>query len=472
MPNESAGSATSSSSLFAAMKWLGGGLGLTGAFYACGFVIETTYQALLGVEIIDPANRIYLRSAANFWLSISNTLLALPNSAAALSGASGVQGAAGLAPRVPSSKMAMAGKAMAVLLLLGLLAIAAIMLRRYLKAHPAGGAPRTYPKSLLTLVVFGLSILSIAYFDVPLGHMTKILVRATEPHSHAHARNQSLLKGHIDNFEHLFWCAHRHGGSDDCSPADSQEAARTRLDLQFLLHFVVTSGIVLACLSLSRRGTGIALNLVLGADVLILSVGLLAFYAVAERSFEESKKVVVFYQKEDWLNGFLLDENDKKLTLLPASEPVPIEIPAAKAGAIKIVEQVPVLEVPNRDRKGVMVKAFRIDDDPESGIVTAFDLESRSVFKEASSDWSGKEVGKVKNVAVEYSGPITSQPLYGFALVETDAHLYLYETTSLEIWELVKARITLVEVEEMSDVLQYAPSAGATATSPAPPPPS
>jgi hypothetical protein len=456
-----------------ALKWLVGSLGLTGAFYASGFVIEKSYQKLLGVEIIDPANAIYLRSASDFWLAVANTSLSFADEFADRFRSPSAKHLATML-LTPQPHASLSTPAVVGFFLLALLAIlGALALRRHprvrARLHAAKpqlnralrgfAAPSAALRRSLITIVLGLAVISIGYFDLPALHMSKFLLKGSE--LHLHARNHSLLRDHIYAFERTFWCAHL--AQPGCP--QTQDTIQSKLDSEFLLHFVITSALILACLRISARGAGMALNFTLGTVVLIMAIGLLAFYGVTERSFAESKKVVVHYQKEDWLEGILLSSDDKQLWLLPKNETRPIEVPAAKPGLIKIVGQVPVIEA--QDTRRETVRAVKVTE--KDKIVTGFCLQSNRQCSFLADDWiKGRQVAELDSVEIEYSGQITSRLLHGFVVADTDACLYLFDQFTHEIWELSKSRVTLVEVEGLADVFQGAPRAS---TSVAPPPP-
>jgi hypothetical protein len=456
-----------------ALKWLAGSAGLTGAFYASGFVIEKSYQKLLGVEIIDPANAIYLRSASDFWFAVANTSLSFADELADRFRSPSARHLATLLPPRPGAPAATPWLAgwlfLATLAVLGLLGAAALRRRpgararllavkgrlgRALSGLAVPSAPRRR-----ALVVLGLAVASIGYFDLPALHMSKFLLKGSE--AYLHSRNHSLLRDHIYAFEHTFWCAHV--SAPGC--AGPPDAIQSRLDSMFLLHFVITSALIVACVRISARGAGLPLDIVLGTMALIMAVGLLAFYGVTERSFAESKLVVVHYQKEDWLEGTLLSQDAKQLLLLPKNEARPIEVPADKPGLIKIVGQVPVLEL--QDSHQQTVRAVKLAE--KDTVVTAFCLQSNRQCSFLAGAWQkGKPVAELPSVEIEYSGQITSRLLHGFVVADTDSCLYLFDQVTHEIWELTRSRVTLVEVEGLADVFQGAPRAGVKLT---PPPP-
>jgi len=461
------------SSPLPALKWLFGSFGLTAAFYASGFVIEKSYQKLLGVEIIDPANAIYLRSASDFWLAVANTFLSFVDELADRFRSPANRHWTSLLKQQHDTSLSAAavvvGLGVAVLLLvLGALLLRHARVRARLPAVKASlerwlgrvAVPSPVLKRSLTAIVLGLAVVSIGYFDLPALHMSKFLLKGSE--SYLHSRNHSLLRDHIYAFERTFWCAH--GAQSGCA-GETQDATQSLLDSEFLLHFVVTSFLILACIRISARGVGMALNLTLGATVLIMAIGVLAFYGVTERSFAESKEVIVHYQKEDWLEGTLLARDDKKLLLLPKNETKPIEVPADKPGLIKIVGQVPVLSA--RDINGKTVNAVKVDEKDE--VVTGFCLVANRQCRFYASDWKkGQPVAELNSVEIEYSGQITSRLLHGYVVADTDSCLYLFDKSSHEIWELSKSRVTLVEVEGLADVFQGAPRASAQVAPPAP----
>lgn len=462
------------SSPLPALKWLVGSLGLTGAFYASGFVIEKSYQKLLGVEIIDPANAIYLRSASDFWLAVANTSLSFADELADRFRSPATRHWARLLKQqshsAPSATAAVGLGGLVLLLVLGALAlrhprvrgwprllVAKASLKRWLSTV---AVPRLVLQRSLTAIVLGLAVASIGYFDLPALHMSKFLLKGSE--SYLHSRNHSLLRDHIYAFERTFWCAH--GARQECL-GETPDATQSMLDSEFLLHFVVTSALILVCIRLSARGAGMALQLTLGATVLILTFAVLAFYGVTERSFAESKQVIVHYQKEDWLEGTLLGRDAKRLLLLPKNEAKPVEVPADKPGLIRIVGQVPVLSA--KDIHGNTVNAVKVGEKDE--VVTGFCLPLNRQCSFFARDWqAGRQVAELNSVEIEYSGQITSRLLHGYVVADTDSCLYLFDQSSHEIWELSRSRVTLVEVEGLADVFQGAPRASAKVAPPGP----
>lgn len=465
------------------------GLGLAGGFYVSGYVVESSFQSLLGVVVLDPANRIYLESAAgffsDFWRTLLNFLLA-----------------ADVVHMVHWTGLRIC---FTLLIYKDYIITIAILLVTLLVLSAIGGVLKPRPfiwvkekamfiartslgllyRSRFALVILMLSmgvLARLAWFDLPLARIQKMLseprklldgdgsVKAT---NFLQARERSLSKALV--------CAHIDLPDLRNSLCGDAEASNYRqiLEKEFLAS--ASSGIALFAIGISllhiltqrRSKAGKATKepdqriaeedeeqvessagvreAWLALLVLMAAVGVLQFYGKTVRSFTERRHAEILYDQPIVLQGLVLSYGSgegiagESLTLLDPTAKNLYFIPHRNVRYIlEVATKTELLRYQRKgtnqlDARGIFVRNLTGD------IIEVYDIDKRDVTNVNLTQSEQVTEANIPEVRVYCDGLINNYE--GVIFAEAGDTLYL-----LSAGRVIELRQNLIKEIKVSDL--------------------
>jgi len=437
-----------------AMKWALGSVGVTGALYATGYIIEYAHQSLLGVVITKPLTIDYLLLGGTFFLDVWRDLIRLLRDILT-----------DLPRRLWDHPLLTAAVLGGSLLLVVSARFLARRPRLLSRLHPF----RRVRWWLGVLTVIILSVVEMFWLDWPLLPIDNLLIETATLDRHFNVRPE--LKPPVQHIWQLIVCSRITNDTEaKCGPRPDDY--RRQLRDAFLLNFVLTLFLSLVGGLLAvkhnpnhRRPPALpfrVLRIVFRAILLLTLIhNIVALPYTYGKTIHSTdvREAILEYETGGDLDGLILAQDNRTITIFDTTHQQLLELSRTQVRHLRFLgtRTVPRIafdrHTPDLSSR---TRGYILQD--TKGDLTVFDRDRRLMLQLPRSSMERLHscgYAELREVRLAYETRKEEyRKAHAYILAENERSLILFEKSERQVWELPRERVRLAKVERLGDVLE------------------